>query len=607
MAEKLQERKDMNSDYMWNLTKIYSDDSAWEKDLNTIKADVEKISDYAGTIDDAITLKKYLDYSFDVEERLVKVYEYAFLKNSEDTRAEGPKSMYAKAMNVLVLFQTVSSFFEPELLSKDETWLKDVMSDSLLSDYKVVLERIYDKKKHTLTEKEERVIASFGEVLSSPGEISSSLEDSDMKFGTVKDKDGNDVEVTGANFVTLQNSTDRVLRENAYKKYYGNYKDHVNTFAATMQANVKRMAVEASLRSFDSSREMALDAERVPVKVYDNLIEAVRRHLPDMHRYVALRKKLLKVDELHFYDVYAPLLTDDESKRYSFEEAKDMLFDTVKVFGDEYLSTVKKGCADKWIDVYPNVGKHGGAYSAGCSLTDPYILLNYMGKLDDVSTLVHEMGHSMHTYFSDKTQPYWYSSYTLFVAEVASTVNENLLIEKLLETVTDPKERLALLNQDLENFKGTVYRQTMFAEFEKKIHEASEAGTALTPQFLGDTYGKLNEDYFGSEMVVDDEIKYEWSRIPHFYRPFYVFKYATSYSAAVALSEGIRKEVKGEASGNIQKYLEFLSMGCSKDPLDELAHAGVDFSTPEPVDRALDKFALVLDEAEKCAEQLLSK
>jgi oligoendopeptidase F len=606
VAEKLLERRDLDPAYMWDLTQIYKDDLEWEKSYSTVKEEIKKITSFAGKLGDVETLKAALDYIFHVESKVSDLEVYAYLRFSEDTRAEDAKSLNAKSNNLQVEYFTAMAYFEPELLSLPDETLKAIVSNDELKDYQILLSRIYDKKKHTLSEEAERIIASYGEVLGSPGEISASLEDSDMKFGTVKDKDGNDVELNGANFVSLQSSNDRVLRKNAYEKYYSNYEDHINTFTSTMQANVKQATVSAKLRNYASSREMASDSERVPVVVYDNLIEAVRRHMPDMHRYVALRKKLLQVDELHFYDVYAPLLTDDEPKKYTFEEAKQMLFDTVQVYGDEYLNTVKKGCEEGWIDVYPNKGKRGGAYSSGSYNTNPYIMMNYTGTLDSVSTLVHEMGHSMQTYFSNKTQKYPYAGYTLFVAEVASTVNENLLIENLLEKTTDPKERLVLLNQYLENFKGTVYRQTMFAEFEKTIHEASEAGEALTPQYLCKLYARLNEEYFGPEMVVDDFIKYEWARIPHFYRPFYVYKYATSYSAAVALSEGIRLESQGKASGNIQKYLEFLSMGSSLDPLDELKHAGVDFSTPEPVDRALDKFKEVLDEAEKCVELLLS-
>jgi len=606
MAFKIEERKDMNPEFMWDLSKMFKNDEEWKKEYLLLDAEADKIASFSGKLNDALSIKKYLDFQTEFEERLEKLYVYASCRFSEDTRADDAKGLEAGAERLLVKSETLGSFFEPELISKSDDELKKIIESDCLHDYKILLQRIADKKKHTLSAAEERIIASFGEGLSAPGQISAALEDSDMKFESALDGEGNEVEVTGAQFTTLETSTDRVLRKNVFEKYYKGFEEHINTFAQTMSANVKNAVVEANLRNFKSSREMACTAERVPVKVYDNLLSAVHRHLPDMYRYVRLRKRLLGVDELHFYDIYAPLLKD-EPKKYSFDDAKELLFDTVKIYGDEYLETVKRGCRENWIDVYPNLGKTGGAYSTGGYLTEPYIMMNFTGNLDSVSTLVHEMGHSMQTYFSNKTQKAPYANYTLFVAEVASTCNENLLVENLLSRTDDPKERLSLLNQYLENFKGTVFRQTMFAEFEKKIHEASQNGTALTPKFLNDTYKELNELYFGPDMVIDDEIKYEWARIPHFYRPFYVFKYATSYSAAVALSEGMRAEAAGKAEGKIKSYLEFLSMGSSLDPLDELKHAGVDFSTPEPIDKALDKFSSVLDEAEKCADLIQNK
>ena len=599
----LKERKEMDTAYMWNLTKMYADDAAWEKDLETLKEEVNQIPAFEGTLHTAENVKKYMEFSTQFEGRLEKLYCYAMLRMSEDTREEAAKSMYARAMNLAVQAETLSAFSEPELLSLSEEALKEITESPLLSEYRILLERIADKKKHTLSAAEERIIASYGEVLSAPGTISESLEDSDMTFAPAKDQDGNEHEVSGSSFVLLQMSPDRTLRKNTFENYYAGFKGHINTFAATTQANVRSDAVTASLRNFGSSREMMAFGERVPTQVCDNLIETVRRHMPDMYRYVRLRKKLLGVDELHFYDIYAPLVPENDAK-YSFEQAKELLCEAVAPLGEEYGNAVRQGLKDGWVDVYPNKGKRGGAYSSGCYLSDPYIMMNYTGSLDSVSTLVHEMGHSMHSWFSRHHQPMQYSEYTIFVAEVASTVNENLLIENLLEKETDPAKRLALLNQYLENFKGTVYRQTMFAEFEKRTHEMSERGEALTPQALCALYEELVKDYFGPDMVIDDEIRYEWARIPHFYRSFYVYKYATSYSAAVALSEGIRAEYKGKAEGNVKKYLEFLSMGCSQDPLDELRHAGVDLSVCDPIDAALDKFARVLDEAEECMKQL---
>ena len=601
--EPLKERCEMDSAFMWDLTRMYASDEEWEKDLEALKGETEKLASFQGSLNSPENVKRYLDYETDLERKVECLYCYASLRFTEDTRQEKAKSMQARATNLYVALTAAGAYAEPEMLSLDQEKLTEITESPLTEDYRVLLRRLADRKKHTLTTAEETIIASFGEVLEAPGETAHSLEDSDMVFGSVQDSEGNLHEVSGSNFVFLESQEDRVLRKNAFESYYAGFKGHINTFASTMQANVKRETVTASLRHYASSREMMTAQERVPVRVYDNLIEAVRRHLPDMYRYVRLRRKLLGVDSLHFYDIYAPLARGSQ-KIYSFDEAKEMLFEAVAPLGGDYVNTVREGCGRGWIDVYPNKGKRGGAFSSGCYDSDPYIMMNYTGTLDSVSTLVHEMGHSMHSYFSCRHQPPHYANYTLFVAEVASTVNENLLVEHLLEHTEDPAERLSLLNQYLENFKGTVYRQTMFAEFEKQIHELAGQGGALTPQALCEIYGKLVEDYFGPDMVVDDEIRYEWARIPHFYRPFYVYKYATSYSAAVALSEGIREEARGVAQGNVKRYLEFLSMGGSKDPLDELRHAGVDLSVAAPIDAALDKFARVLDEAEKIAEKL---
>ena len=596
-VEKLKERKEMDPAYMWKLGKMYENDEAWEADLASMKDEPARLSAYMGTLNTPENVRKFYDDLTDIFTRMDKVYCYASLRSSEDTREEKAKSMDTRAMSLYVALSTALSFADPELLALPQETFDAILNSPQLADYRKLLLELADQRAHTLTPAEERIIASFGEVLSAPGSISSSLEDSDMTFEAAVGADGQEAELTGANFVLLQMQPDRVLRKSAFENYYKGFKGHINTFADAYSANVKRETVTARLRHYDSSRAMASARERVPVSVYDNLIASVRRHMPDMYRYVRLRRKMLGVDQLHFYDIYAPLVSSG-SKRYSYEQAQQMLLEAVKPLGSQYVETVRQGLKEGWVDVFPNKGKRGGAYSGGCYLSDPYIMMNFTGSLDSVSTLVHEMGHSMHSWFSRRHQPAQYADYTIFVAEVASTVNENLLIEHLLETVSDREERLALLNQYLENFKGTVFRQTMFAEFEKEAHAMEERGEALTPQALCALYGRLVEDYFGPDMVIDDQIRYEWARIPHFYRPFYVYKYATSYSAAVTLSEGIRAEYAGKAEGNVKKYLEFLSMGCSQDPLDELAHAGVDLSQPAAIDAALDKFARVLDEAE---------
>ena len=597
MAEKLLERKEMDPAYMWKLGKMYENDEAWEADLASVQGEPARMAAYKGTLCMPANVKKFYDDLTQLVTRIDKIYCYASLRSSEDTRQEQAKSMNARAMSLFVELSAALSFSDPELLALPQETFDEILQSPQLADYRILLQQLADQRPHTLSTEEERIIASFGEVLSAPGTITSSLENADMQFAPAVDGEGEEHELTGSNFVLLEMQKDRALRKSAFENYYKGFQDHINTFADAYQANVKRETVTARLRSYPSSREMAAARERVPGTVYENLIASVRRHLPDMYRYVRLRRKMLGVDQLHFYDIYAPLV-ESGSKSYSYEEAQQMLLEAVKPLGEDYVSTVRQGLDSGWVDVYPNKGKRGGAFSSGCYLSDPYIMMNFTGSLDSVSTLVHEMGHSMHSWYSRHHQPAQYADYTIFVAEVASTVNENLLIERLLETETDKQARLALLNQYLENFKGTVFRQTMFAEFEKEAHEMAERGEALTPQALCALYGRLVEDYFGLDMVIDDQIRYEWARIPHFYRPFYVYKYATSYSAAVTLSEGIRAEYAGKAQNKVKPYLEFLSMGCSQDPLDELAHAGVDLSKEAAIDVALDKFARVLDEAE---------
>ena len=507
--------------------------------------------------------------------------------------------MEAKAYAVYTKYAQATSFAQPEILSLDEETLKAIVKDEKLAPYAFYMQKLLDEKPHVLSAKEEALLASFTEVLGAPGKISESLQDADMVFDDALDANGEAHEVTQSNYILLQMNEDRVLRKNAFESFYKGFRQHINTFAQTYSACVKEAVASAQVRHFDSSRAMSMAEEHVPVSVYDGLVETVRKFMPAMYRYVGLRKQILGLDELHYYDVYTPLVAGS-SKKYTYEEAKQMVLDAVAPLGEDYVNRVKQAYQDRWIDVYPNVGKRGGAFSSGTYDSNPYILTSFTGTLDSVSTIAHEMGHSQHTWLSNHHQQPQNADYTLFVAEVASTVNENLLIEQLLAKTTEPKERLALLNHYLEGFKGTVYRQTMFAEFEREAHAMAERGDALTADALNQLYKGLIHDYFGDDLVIDDEVAYEWARIPHFYRPFYVYKYATSYSAAVALSEAILKD--GESA--VKKYLEFLSMGGSAYPLDELKHAGVDFTTSAPVERALTKFNDILDDVEETLKQL---
>lgn len=599
MPETLQERSQIDPHYQWDLTRMYANDAAWEEEFGALDAKIDALAGFAGKLDNAEGLRAFLDAEVRLDRALSNLYCYASMRRSEDTRATAAQSMYARIGTKYVRAVSVRAFAEPELLALPEETLRALVEDPALKEYRFALEDLLRRKPHTLSAAEEKLLASFGEVLGAPGEIADNLQDADLTFDSVQDGVGETVEVTGANYIVLQSSADRTLRENSFRSFYRGYRQHINTFAATYSANVKAAVAEAAVRHYPSSRAMAMAGENIPESVYDSLVSAVRAHLPAMYRYVALRKRLLGVKELHYYDVYAPL-TQGTPKRYSYDQAKQMVLDAVAPLGENYGTIVRRGFAERWVDVFPNKGKSGGAYSTGTYDSSPYILTNFTGTLDSVSTIAHEMGHSMHTWFSNHNQPPQYAGYTLFVAEVASTVNENLMIEQLLKQADDPAERLVLLNQYLENFKGTVYRQTMFAEFEREAHAMAERGEALSPAALNQLYAGLVADYFGPGLVMDDEVQYEWARIPHFYRPFYVYKYATGYSTAVALSE----KILGEGEPAVRRYLEFLSMGGSAYPLDELRHAGVDLTTPAPVEAALTKFERILDDAERTVRAL---
>ena len=602
MPELLKERRELDPQFMWDLTSMYATDAEWEKALSTLEEAIRKAAAFQGRLTDAQSIAAYLDAATELGCTLSNLYCYASMRRSEDTRAEAAQSMYARINANYVKAISAIAFAEPEILSLPQQTLDDIANQECLKNHRFTLEKLLRQKPHTLSAAGEQLLAGFGEVFGAPAEIADNLQDADLVFDSVQDGDGHTVEVTGSNYITLQMSQDRTLRERAFRSYYKGYRQHSNTFAAAYSGAVKAATAEAAARHYESSCAMSMAGENIPTEVYDNLVSAVRAHLPAMYRYVALRKKILGLDELHYYDVYAPLV-GEQKESYTYEQAQQMVLDAVAPLGEDYQALVKKAYAERWIDVYPNKGKSGGAYSSGTYDSNPYILMNFTGTLDSVSTLAHEMGHSMHTWHSNHAQPPQYADYTLFVAEVASTVNENLMIEQLLKQEQDPARRLYLLNQYLENFKGTVYRQTMFAEFERDAHAMAERGEALSPAALNSLYAGLVKDYFGPELVMDEEVQYEWARIPHFYRPFYVYKYATGYSTAVALSEAILTE----GAPAVKRYREFLSMGGSAYPLDELRHAGVDLATPAPVNAALDKFERILDDAEQTLARMTQK
>ncbi len=598
-TEILKERSELDPNDQWDLRPMYADDAAWEADFAVLDEQIGAMEAFVGTLRDAESIGAFFDAETELGRRLSNLYCYASMRRSEDTRAEAGQRMSARITAKYAQAMAALSFAEPEILALPEETLQAAVDDARLADHRFTMQNLLRRKPHTLSAAEEKLLASLGEALGAPAEIADNLQDADLVFDPAQDGAGQSVEVTGANYITLQMSSDRTLRKNAFASLYKGYRQHINTFAAAYAGTVKAAVAEAAARHYPSSRAMSMAGENIPAEVYDNLVASVRRHMPAMYRYLALRKKILGVDALHYYDVYAPLMGEIKT-RYTYKQAQQMVLDAVAPLGPDYVALVQKAYAERWIDVYPNKGKSGGAYSTGTYDSNPYILTNFTGTLDSVSTLAHEMGHSMHSWHSNHHQPPQYADYTLFVAEVASTVNENLLIEQLLQKETQPQMRLYLLNQYLENFKGTVYRQTMFAEFEREAHAMAERGEALSPAALNALYRRLIVDYFGPDLVVDDEVQYEWARIPHFYRPFYVYKYATGYSAAVALSEAILNE----GAPAVQRYKEFLSMGGSAYPLDELRHAGVDLSTPAPVDAALQKFERILEEAEAISAQL---
>ena len=598
MAE-LRKRKDMDPAYTWDLSTLYQDDQAWEKDFTSLDEEADRTAAFQGRLKDAASIRAYLDAVTALDRRVSNLYVYASCRHDEDTAENDAKTLLAKISAKYAEVMAKISFAEPEILSLPAETLRSVTEDPQIAPYRFTMQKLLEEKPHILSAENEKLLASFSEVLSNPAQTASALQDTDLRFADAKDSRGESVPVNESGYILLQQSGDRTLRESSFRSFYQGYREHINTFASTYSGAVKGAVAEARARHYSSSRAMAMAEENVPEEVYDNLVATVRKHMPAMYRYVALRKKILGLSDLHYYDVYTPL-TQGIDHTWTYEEAQKLILDALEPLGKTYTDTVRSAFASRWIDVYPNQNKAGGAYSGGTYDSNPFILTNFTGDYNSVSTVAHEMGHSMHTWLSRQAQPPQYANYTLFVAEVASTVNENLLVENLLKQTKDPADRLFLLNQYLEGFKGTVYRQTMFAEFERDAHKLAEEGGALTPAALNGIYERLVRDYFGPELVMDDEVAYEWARIPHFYRPVYVYKYATSYSAAVAIEEKILHD--GDAA--VKPYLEFLSMGGSDYPLVELAHGGVDMRTPEPVDLALQKFERILDEAEALADQI---
>ena len=601
MAEmkKIPTRDEIALEDKWALEDLYPTDEAWEQEAATLAADQEELVGYAGHLSEsAEKLLGYLTKMEQVNAKLELLANYCMRKSDEDTRNATYQAMKGKFMSQVIGLSAATSFETPEIMAiSDETLDGFYAACPDLERYRRFLTNLRRMKEHTLSAAEEKLLAAAGEMADAPSSIYSAFGNADIKYPEALDADGNAHTLTNGSFVSLEESSDRVLRKNAYENLYHTLGNFRNTAAGLLNAQNKQLKFFAETRKYASAFEAALDRTQVPTSVYLNLIEAVHQNIDKMHRYVRLRKKLLGVDELHFYDIYTPLLHDVD-KKIPFAEAKQTVYDALHPMGEDYRAILKEGFDNRWIDVYENEGKRSGAYSAGASV-HPYVLLNYTGTLDSQFTLAHEMGHALHSYLSNKHQNPIDADYVIFVAEVASTCNEALLMEYLLGKTTDKKERAYLINHFLDQFKGTIYRQTMFAEFELNIGKMISEGKTLTADVLCTEYKRLNEFYYGPDMVVDDEIAMEWARIPHFYYNYYVFQYATGYSAAIALSRKILSE--GESA--VKDYIGFLSGGCSKSPIDLLKGAGVDMTGPEPVNQALALFGELLDEMEALTQE----
>lgn len=589
-------REDISGKYKWDLESMYKDDKAWEKDFKKVKLLAEEISKYKGrTVENSSMLLKVLKLRDDLYRIISNVVVYANMRSDEDSRKATYQALTDRATNLAVLANEKSSFIVPEILSLGEKDLEKYLEEEeKLKIYGHYLENVLRMKSHVLPENEEALLAQIGEMASTPETVFSMLSDADMKFPSIKDEEGNSVEITHGNFIPLMENKDRRVRKEAFEKLYSTYENFKNTFSSTLNGAVKKNIFYSKVRNYDSSLDSALDGNNIPTSVYDNLINSVNENFEAMHKYMRIRKRALKLDELHMYDLYTPIVKDADIK-VSYDEAQSIIKKGLKPLGENYIKILDEGFNSRWIDVYENRGKRSGAYSSGTYDSKPFVLLNYHKTLDNVFTIAHEMGHSIHSYYSKSNQPFVYGSYSIFLAEVASTTNEALLLDYMIKNVEDDNEKLYLLNHYLEQFRSTVYRQTMFAEFEKDIHEYVEKGGALTSDYLSDIYKKLNEKYYGPDIVVDDKIAIEWARIPHFYYNFYVFQYATGFSSAVSLSQQILKE----GDGAVDRYIGFLKSGDSDYPINVLKKAGVDMTTSEPIDQALKLFSQLVDEMDK--------
>lgn len=594
------QRNEINEKDTWDLSTIFETDQKWEEELALLTEDTKQAASLEGhLLDSAESLLNITERYLDLSRRLEKLYVYAHMKNDQDTRVAKYQEYYAKAMTLYSQLDQVFSFYEPEFMAITEEQYQNFLAEEpKLQPYKHFFDKLLQNKDHVLSQREEELLAGAGEIFGAASETFAILDNADIVFPFVKDEDGNEVQLSHGVYMRLVESKNREVRRGAYEALYSTYEQYQHTYAKTLQTNVKVQNYRAKVRNYKSAREAALAANFVPESVYDNLVSAVRKHLPLLHRYLSLRSKILGIPDLKMYDVYTPLSSVEYS--FTYEEALKKAEEALAVLGDDYLSRVKRAFSERWIDVYENQGKRSGAYSGGSYDTNAFMLLNWQDNLDNLFTLVHETGHSMHSSYTRETQPYVYGDYSIFLAEIASTTNENILTEKLLQEVQDDATRFAILNNFLDGFRGTVFRQTQFAEFEHAIYQADQNGEVLTSEFLNNLYADLNQEYYGLSKEDNPQIQYEWARIPHFYYNYYVYQYSTGFAAASALAEKI---VHGSQEDR-DRYIDYLKAGKSDYPLNIMRKAGVDMEKEGYLNDAFAVFERRLDEFEALVEKL---
>jgi oligoendopeptidase F len=587
LSKELKNREEIPDKYKWNLNDIFSSDEQFEEELENVLEKINNVEEYKDSFTDSPqNLLDALDNIIKLEEKISRIYSYAHMKYDQNTKNDKYQNYKNKAMLAYNNLSNSTAFMVPYLIRLGEDNLKKfIEEENKLEFYQHFFDNIMRQKEHYLSEKEEKILALAGEVTQSSENIFSMLNNADLEFPVIKDENDEEIRLTHGRYIDLLKNENRRVRKDAFNAMHGEYENLDNTFAAVLDSSVKGDIFYAKARKYESSLKASLDNDNISLDVYNNLIDTISDNLEPLHDYMALKMDLLSLDELHIYDTYTPLIKEIDIK-FEYEETKEIIMDALSPLGEDYISVMEDGFNSGWIDVYENKGKRSGAYSSGCYGVHPYILMNYTKDISNLFTLIHEMGHAMHSYYSNKNQPYLYSNYKIFVAEVASTLNENLLVDHMLKNAESRNEKLYLLNYFLESFRGTVYRQTMFAEFEKAIHQKVEAGESLRSQNLKKSYRELNKKYFGSKLVIDEKLDYEWARIPHFYYNFYVYKYATGFSAAASLADKIENEGLKAA----ESYLDFLKAGGSDYPLNILRTAGVDMEKPTAIENAVQKF-----------------